>query len=195
MRASIMMKTATLAFAFVAGHALAGDRVPEPTAFESFIANPNAIVEFEQWVGSIVSTDAKLSVTALAAHDPADPARRMQGLRLTMEDNNGSDSVHVEEPLLDALRHDLADVEQGRAFMKLREPDAPWTVAGTASCWMPKRPMRILCPSHRVGPDGRFLLLAVFGGRTFEFPERGPAELRALLDQAQAMLESRRAAP
>jgi hypothetical protein len=49
--------------------------------------------------------------------------------------------------------------------------------------------MRILCPSYRVGPDWAGLTLAVYGGRGFEYPERRPAELAALVRQALKLLD------
>lgn len=191
---SIAVATAMLAFALAAGDASAGEPDPEPTALQSFVANPNVIVDFEQWVGSVASGDAKVSVTALAAHDTADPARRMRGLRLTMEDNAGSDSAHLDESQSVALARGLAEVEGGKSFMRT-ELDAPYRVMGTASCWMPKRPVRILCPSYRIGPDWTGMLLAVYGGRGFDFPDRKPAELAALLERGVAVLESQRTPP
>jgi hypothetical protein len=187
MAAVKMMRTAALTLILVTVIARAGDRVPEPTAFESFIADPNVIVEFEQWVGTLASGDAKVSVSALAARDTADPAKRMRGLRLTMEDNAGSDSVHLDESQFAALQDDLASVERLQASMR-KESGAPYRVAGTEACWMPERPSRILCPSYRIGPDWTGLLLAAYGGRAFEFPDRRPVELSTLIDQAQAAL-------
>jgi len=190
MNASGAMKIAACALVLVTATALADQRAPEPTAFEKFVANPDVIVEFEQWVGSIDSTDAKLSVTALVAHHSADPARRMRGLRLTMEDNSGTDSVYVDEAGFAALKQDLASVEQMRTTLR-NESDAPYRVAGTESCWMPERRTRILCPSYRTGPDWSGLLLAVLGGDGFEYPDREPAELAALIEKAAATLASR----
>lgn len=185
---------AALALA-LAATAAAEEHAIAPTAFESFVADPNVIVEFEQWVGTIDSADAKVSVTALAAHDSAHPGRRMRGIRLTLLDNAGSDSVHLEPSQFTALARDLADVEQGKAVMRSQEPAAVWRVAGTASCWMPERPTRILCPSHRTGPDGSALLLGAYGGRSFTFPDRRPAELAALVNAAAGLLAGRRPAP
>lgn len=54
---------------------------------------------------------------------------------------------------------------------------------------MPARPMRILCPSYRIGPDWAGLILAVYGGRGFEYPERRPAELATLIGQAISRLD------
>ena len=195
MDALIAMKTTTLALVLVlvTASAPADDRVPEPTAFESFVANPNVIVEFEQWVGSIVSADAKLSVTALVAYDSADPARRMQGLRLTMEDNSGTDSVYVDDAGFAALTQDLASVDRMRATLH-EESGAPYRVAGTASCWMPARPLRILCPSYRTGPDWSGLLLAAQGGNAFEYPDHEPAELAVLIGKAAQTLATRQRA-
>jgi hypothetical protein len=187
LNASIAMKTATLALVLVASNALAGEHAPEPTAFEKFITDPNVLVDFEHWIGSLVSGDAKANVSVLAAHDTADPAKRMRGLRLTMEDNAGSDSVHLDESQFAALKDDLASVESLQASMR-KESGAPYLVAGTASCWMPERPIRILCTSYRIGPDWTGLLLAAYGGRVFEFPGRSTVELATLIDQAQAAL-------
>ncbi|MGQ0429912.1 MAG: hypothetical protein ACT4UQ_08275 [Gammaproteobacteria bacterium] len=172
----------------ISAAAIAQSRVPEPTVFESFVADPAVIVELEQWIDTLDSSDAKVSVTALVAFRGAEPKQRMRGVRLTMEDNGGSDSVHLEESELPALKRDLADVESGRTHLKSGAEDAPWRVAGTGRCWMPERPVRILCLSYRIGPEGSGLVLAVYGGRGFEFPARKPADLAALIDRAVTAL-------
>jgi hypothetical protein len=159
-----------------------------PTAFESFVANPAVIVELEQWIGALDSRDAKVSVTVIVAYDSAETARRMRGERLTMEDNGGSESVHVEESAFPALRRDLADVASFATRMKSEDDHTPWRVSGTVSCWMPRQPERILCPSYRIGPEGSGLMLAAYGGATFVFPDRQPAELATLIDRAAAAL-------
>lgn len=169
--------------------ATADQAAPIPTAFESFIADPKVIVEREQWVGSIDSADATVSVTVLVGHDTADASRRMQGVRLTMQDNAGGDVAYLDHSQIASALQDLADVEGGKAFMRT-ELDAPYRVMGTAACWMPKRPVRILCPSYRIGPDWSGLLLAAYGGRAYEFPGRKPAELAMLLRNAATVLES-----
>jgi hypothetical protein len=163
-------------------------RLVAPTAFESFVADPAVIVDLEQWVGTLDSRDAKVSVTVIVAYDSAETTRRMGGVRLTMEDNGGSDSVYVEESKLAALRRDLSDVAAQRPSLKSNDLDAVWRVAGTESCWMPRQPQRILCPSYRIGPEGSGLMLAAYGGATFVFPDRQPAELTALIDRAAATL-------
>lgn len=114
----------------------------------------------------------------------------MRGLRLTLEEHAGSDSVHLDEPQFAALKDDLASVERLQASMR-EESGAPYLVAGTTSCWMPARPTRILCPSSRIGPDWTGILLAAYGGRAFEFPDRSTVELATLIDQAQAALPAR----
>lgn len=179
-----------LTLVLVAAAPRADAPAPAPTAFESFVADPNVVVEFEQWAGTVASADARVSVTALAGHDSADASRRMRGARFTMEDNAGSDSVHLDESQFAALLRDLAQVEAGKARLR-SESGAPYRVHGTASCWMPQRPMRILCPSYRIGPDWAGMLLGAYGGRTFEFPDREPAELAALIARAAALLEAR----
>lgn len=171
---------------------LAEQRAVEPTAFESFVGNPAVIVELEQWIGTLDSRDAKVSVTVIVAYDSAKTARRMSGVRLTLEDNGGSDSVYVEESVFPALRRDLADVASLATRMKSEDDHTPWRVSGTASCWMPKQPERILCPSYRIGPEGSGLTLAAYGGATFVFADRQPAELTALIDRAAAVLAAAR---
>lgn len=153
MNASGAMKIAACALVLVTATALADQRAPEPTAFEKFVANPDVIVEFEQWVGSIDSTDAKLSVTALVAHHSADPARRMRGLRLTMEDNSGTDSVYVDEAGFAALKQDLASVEQMRTTLR-NESDAPYRVA---------EPRAAGCPSAGLASSARAIAPARTG--------------------------------
>lgn len=187
--ARIMSGSLAAALALAAPAAVPEDsRVVEPTAFESFVANPAVIVDLEQWIGTLDSRDAKVSVTVITAYDSAETSRRMRGVRLTMEDNGGSDSVYVEESAFAALRRDLADVAAQRPSLKSNDLNAVWRVAGTAGCWMPRQPRRILCPSYRIGPEGGGLMLAAYGGATFVFPERQPAELTALIDRAAAAL-------
>ena len=59
--------------------------------------------------------------------------------------------------------------------------DAPCRVLGTAACWQPERPMRILCPSYRIGPDWAGMMLGAFGSDGFEYPGPRPDELVALI--------------
>lgn len=111
----------------------------------------------------------------------------MRGLRLTIEDNAGCDSVHLDDSQFAALKNDLASIERLLASMR-GQSDAPYRVAGTESYCRPTHPTRILCPRYRIGPDWTGLLLAACGGRAFRFPDRSTVELAALIDQAQAAL-------
>jgi hypothetical protein len=166
----------------------------EPTAFESFVAKPSVIVEFTQSIGTLRSTDATVEIVALVAHDTAQPGERMQGVRLTLENNTAVEHLYLDAGQLAAAKTDLAGIEGGIAELKAGS-DAPYAVQGTGRCWMPERPMRILCPSYRVGPDGMGLGLAVWGGPDFWFPERRPSEFAALISQATATLEVPRQSP
>ncbi len=113
---------------------------------------------------------------------PTDAAKRIPGLKLSMTDNSGLDQVYLDESLLAALQEDLAGIESG--IPELENGSAPYRVQGTASCWMPAHPQRILCPSYRVGPDWSGLTLAAYGSDGFEFPAHRPAELAALIERA-----------
>ena len=106
----------------------------------------------------------------------------MRGLKLTLADNSGFDQVYLNESLLAALQVDLAGIEGG--IPELENGGAPYRVQGTASCWQPANPQRILCPSYRIGPDWSGMTLGAYGSRGFGFPAHRPAELRALIGRA-----------
>jgi hypothetical protein len=140
----------------------------EPTALESVVATPGVVLELVEEIGSIRSSDTTLLVAAVIASDTARPGERMQGVHWVMENNTGSDQVYLDESQLASLLRELAGIERGR--YKLEPGDSPYHVQGTASCWMPKQPMRILCSSYRIGPDWAGLMLGAFGGGGFEYP-------------------------
>lgn len=161
---------------------------PVPTDLESFVATPTVVLDLDENLGSIGSTDASVSVAAVIASDTGRPGLRMRGLRFVMENNTGSDQAWLDETQLAALLDDLSGIETG--IPELESGKSPYRVQGTGACWMPAQPMRILCPSYRIGPDWAGLTLAVYGGRGFEYPERRPAELVTLIRRAIARLEA-----
>ncbi|HEX9707560.1 MAG TPA: hypothetical protein VGA24_07965 [Steroidobacteraceae bacterium] len=176
--------------AAVAVPALGQNTEIEPTAFESFVSKPSVVIELTQSIGMLGSTDATAEVTALVAHDTAKPGERMRGVRLTLANNTAVEHLYLDAGELATAISELAEIESGVAELKSGS-DAPTRVQGTGRCWLPERPMRILCPSYRVGPDGMGLGLAVWGGSGFSFPERRPSDFAALINQATATLESR----
>lgn len=173
--------------AAVSGIAVAEVRVVKPTGFESFVGRASVILEIDEPVGSIMSADAKLEVAVLVAADTANPPDRQRGLRLRFENNAGQDQVYLDEAQVAAAIEDLAGIEEGIPELK-SGTDAPYRVQGTGSCWRPARPMRILCPSYGVGPDGSGLSLSAYGGNGFAFPGHRPSELALLLKKAAATL-------
>ena len=160
---------------------------PSPTDLESFVAQPGVILDLDEDIGSLRSTDASVAVATVIASDTGRPGERMRGLRFVMENNTGSDQAWLDETQLAVLLDDLSGIETG--IPEMQSADSPYRVQGTGACWMPARPMRILCPSYRIGPDWAGLTLAVYGGRVFEYPERRPAELAALIRQAISRLD------
>jgi hypothetical protein len=139
---------------------------PEPTALESFVAKPGVVLELVEETGSIRSSDATLVVATVIASDTTRPGERMHGLRFVMENNTGSDQAYLDESQLASLLRELAGIERSRPELELG--DSPYRIEGTASCWMPKQPMRILCPSYRIGADSAGMMLGPFGGGGFE---------------------------
>jgi len=162
---------------------------PEPTVLESFVAKPTVVLDLAEVVGSLRSSDASVAVAAVIASDSARPGERMKGVRFVMENDTGVDQVYLDEAQLTLLIEDLAAIDGGIAELKA-EGGAPIRVQGTGACWMPARPMRILCPSYRVGPDCTGMHLAAYGSsRGFIYPKQRPAELKALVEQAIARLQ------
>lgn len=191
------MRHSALLFAIAAGitfPASAVDRPIEPTAFEAFVSKPSVVVEFTQSVGKLGSDDATAEVFAIVAQDTERPGERMQGVRLTLENNTAIEHLYLDAGELATAKSELAEIEGGIAELK-SGTDAPYRVQGTGRCWQPERPMRILCPSFRLGPDGMGLGLAVWGGSGFSFPGRKPSELEPLIDQATATLQARQHTP
>ena len=157
----------------------------EPTALESFVADPDGVIAFSEPVGTIQSSDATLEVTAVVAESTADESRRLRGVKISLQDNGGIDHVWLDESQLSQTQGELAEIESGIADLERRD-SAPWRAQGTASCWMPARPERILCPGYLVGPDGSRMTLGAYGADGFEFPARRPSELAALIERAIA---------
>ena len=172
------------------GVAFTDGRSPtEPTGLESFIAQPTVVLDLAELVGTLESQDASVAVTVVIASDTARPGERMRGLRFVMENNTGAGQAYLDEAQVATLLDDLAGIEGGIAELEAGG-DAPYRVQGTGACWMPTRPMRILCPSYRVGPDWTGMHLAVYGGRGFSYPGVRPSALAALVRQAVARLSA-----
>lgn len=185
------MKKFLLALAAVTVSPIAAAHEPAvtgPTALESFIARPSVVLDRETVVGTLRSADASVSVAAIVASDSARPGERMTGLRFDLSDNGGVDRTYVDASQIPQLREDLAGIEGG--IPEIEASQAGASVQGTGACWMPPQPTRILCPSYRVGPEGRGLQLAAYGGRTFNYPGERPAALSALVEQAARQLEA-----
>lgn len=168
--------------------ALGEQRPVEPTPFEAFASKPSARVLFTQQVGSIDSSDAKVKVTVLVVDDVEQPPEKMRGVRFDLENNSARDQVYLAEAELSVVKRELGWMNDGPSPV-LRGDSAPYQVEGTQSCWMPKRPLRILCPDYYVGPDHSGLRLRSYGGPLFTFPDRKPSELAALIDRATVALE------
>jgi len=161
---------------------------PEPTALENFVARPTVVLELDQTVGTLASKDGTVAVAAIVAADTANPDQRMTGLRFDLADNAGADRVYLDATQLAVLRDDLAGIEGGIPEVEASQAGA--SVQGTGACWMPAQPMRILCPSYRVGPEGSSFGLAAYGGRGFSYPGERPAAFAALVERAIARLEA-----
>ncbi|HUG02889.1 MAG TPA: hypothetical protein VML92_00495 [Steroidobacteraceae bacterium] len=119
---------------------------PVSTDLESFVAQPGVVLDLDEDVGSLRSTDASVAVAAVIASDTGRPGERMRGLRFVMENNTGSDQAWLDETQLAALLDDLSGIEKG--IPELQSASSPYRVRGTGACWMPARPMRIHGPSY-----------------------------------------------
>jgi hypothetical protein len=163
---------------------------PLPTGLESFVEKPTVVLELAEEVGTLRSTDATVAVAAVIATDRARPGEQMKGARFSLENNGGADLIYLGEAEIQALLKDLADIERGIPNLKA-DRDAPWRVQGTASCWMPAEPRRILCPNYHVGPEGSGFGLAPYGSSGYSFPDQRPADFAALLERAMTRLQGR----
>ena len=176
-------------FTTIAGPSLSEDSTtPLPTQFEIFAKLPNSLVTFSKEVGSIRSSDASVSVTALEIEDSGDPDLHMGGVRFDLESNGGTDFVLMDYGQLMALHEDI--VIMGMGMSELDQSSlTPYRILGTARCRMPDPAIRILCPSYRVGPDWKGLVLSVYGGQTFSFPDHRPHEILEQMDSVITALE------
>ena len=165
--------------------ALGTGPAPAPTDLEALSTTPGVEIVHTTLIGTIESTDAKLLVTVLVLRDTTNPPGEVRGLKFTLENNSALDHVFLDESQVGALQRDLAEIEAGIPELK-SGGGAPYRVQGTASCWMPPRPIRILCPSYAVGPDWSGMTLGAYGGAGFAFPGHRPRELADLIDRALA---------
>ena len=179
----INTRAAVLVLASVPQLALGASPAPEPTDIEALSSRPGVEIVHAKPIGTIESTDAKVLVTVLVLRDTANPPGEVRGLKFTLENNSTLDHVYLDESQIAALQRDLAEVEAGIAELKSGD-GAPYRVQGTASCWMPPRPIRILCPSYAVGPDWSGLTLGAYASSGFAFPGHRPRELGELIDRA-----------
>lgn len=170
------------------GDASGGERAPLPTALERFVAQPSVVLDLEEDVGALRSSNATATITAVVGTNTARPTERMQGVRFTLEDNGGIALAYLDETQLQALLADLDEIQSGIPELK-SEGGAPWRTQGTGSCWMPMEPRRILCPNFHVGPDGSGFGLAVYGDRGYAFTDRRPEEFAALVKLALKRLQ------
>lgn len=79
--------------ASVSGIAKAEQRVVEPTAFESFVARASIVLEIDEPVGPIASTDAKLEVALRVARQARSSRSRNLRARLRARPATGN-AVH-----------------------------------------------------------------------------------------------------
>ena len=99
---------------------------PVPTDFESFVASPTVVLDLDEAVGSLRSTDASVVVAAAIASDTGRPGERMRGLRFVMESNTGSDQAWLDQTQLAALLDDLCGIEAG--IPELESSGSPYRV-------------------------------------------------------------------
>ena len=146
-----------------------------------------AVTEIIRLIGTIESSDAKVERVELLAYESSNPPDQVRGVRITLESNGGYEQIYLERELIMSAVRDLAEIEEGIPDLKASTA-APYRVQGTASCWRPEHPIRILCASYRIGPDWSGMTLGVYGGDTFSFPEHRPVELGNLLDRALGVI-------
>lgn len=152
----------------------------KPTPFDEVAADANAVVSVAQRIGTIESSDAKVTVTALIVDDPAGPTKLMKGVRIDMEDQGHTDRVYLGESQFDELLRNLARTWD-RASRK-KEP------GGVMSCRRADSSLRILCPSYRIDADLSGLGLRVIKGHLFSLPGRVPSDLTKLIEQAATVM-------
>ena len=181
---------AKLLLAACCGNAAAQSVTPVPAPFESFALNGNASVTWSQQLDAIKSADGMADIRVLIIESTADPRERMRGLRFDFRSNAAVDKVYVDESEFATLLRDLEWMEQYADEMH-EQGSPPTRVQGTERCWMPETPARILCPSYVVSPHWSGLSLGAYTGPGFNFPDRRPAELIAVVRHAIETLASR----
>ncbi len=165
------------------------------TPFHTFMSRPGLVFEVNRPIGSLTSDYARVEIIALAAIDPEhtghtdDTIQRMRGLKIQLQQTGSSENIYLDSAQVATLIEELAGIEDGVPALE-NDETAPYRVQGTASCWRPAQPFRILCPSYRVGPDWTGMALNAYGGPSYAFPGHRPAELKALLQQGLAALET-----
>jgi hypothetical protein len=162
---------------------------PVPTALEAFVAATSVVVRTETLVETIDSADATLEVFVLVAEDTAHPSERLRGARLRLRNNSALDDVYLDEAQLSKLRGALWVMGD---FVEEPGPSAtvlPGNVHGTADCWMPDPPVRILCPEYATYQNFAGMSLGALGGPGFRFPARKPAAIQQAIERAIAELE------
>lgn len=103
---------------------------PVPTDLESFVVQPGVVLDLDEDVGSLRSTDTSVAVAVVIASDTGRPGERMRGLRFVLENNSGSDQAWLDETQLAVLLDDLSGIETG--IPELEAGGSPYRVQGTA---------------------------------------------------------------
>ena len=144
-----------------------------PTAFESFVADPAVIVVQERSLGRFQGTDTAIAINALEAEDRANPGSSRRGVRVDLATNAWRTSVFLDEDQLAELSRDLRWIAVHRnEFENAPDPEQlyGWRGRGTAACWLPREPQRILCPNYLIQEGFQSFSINVYGSdQSFPF--------------------------
>ena len=173
------------------GRVNAQDYEVEPTELKSFVRSQSVVVESEYSLGQLVSSQSTLNLYAIEAADRANPGSEMSGVRIDLATNASRTSVFLDHDQLRTLAREMQLMKDG--LERQRAGDDPFSLArqvgqggvGTASCWMPENPERILCPSYRFDNGFEsFHIQVLREDERFPFETTQMAELGTLFQHA-----------
>jgi hypothetical protein len=129
-----------------------------PTPLEELASRPDVEVLCEREIERFAHEDAVVTIAATAMQAPEPPAMRMQGVRVVLSDEFGSDEVYLDAKDTLKVLLDIVRLENEMSALGELQPDS---VFGTGSywCFRPRPVVHMLCPEiyRNTGSSGVLL--------------------------------------